>query len=52
MNTRICVTATLMIAALVAGRPYSIAAQSNDKTGAQKSDQRGASITGRVVNDS
>lgn len=52
MTTRICVTAILMIGVLVAGRPYSIAGQSDDKTGAQKTDQRGASITGRVVNDS
>ncbi|HXU35338.1 MAG TPA: carboxypeptidase-like regulatory domain-containing protein [Blastocatellia bacterium] len=29
-----------------------MAGQNDDRTGAQKSDQRGASITGRVVNDS
>lgn len=52
MTTRICLTAILMIGALVTGRPYSIAGQNDDKTGAQKSDQRGASITGRLVNDS
>jgi hypothetical protein len=52
MTTRICVTAILMIGALVTARPYCIAGQNDDKPGAQQSDQRGASITGRVVNDS
>jgi hypothetical protein len=52
MNTRIYMTAILMIGALITGRPCSIAGQNSEKTGAQKSDQRGASITGRLTNDS
>ena len=53
MNSRLALTAILMIGALTPGSPCSNApGQSSDKSGAQKSEQRGASISGRVVNDS